>query len=478
MKNIFNLMLTLCVGVQANFMVAQATYEGNDISAPSGSFLGWDNSVSSPLRITHQAYLPILFSTDNTERMRIAEFGNVGVGTGASGLGPKFFSVLMNSNASSSTFENIAIKGHNRYFATEPQDHVGINGICDGDNDDEGMRNIAGWFVARNGDQSIGIESYVGAEPVSYYEAGRLGWGVRSTAIDHTESNVAVDGRAAPHPNHLTGFVVGIVGGVDGGGSNMYAGWFEGDVSVNGTVYSSSDVNLKENIEPLEDALNIINQLEPKTYEFSDEYQFMNFPDGLQYGLIAQDVETVLPGFVKNTSRPARLDSLGVEISPELSYKQMSYTNLIPILVAGIKEQQAVINAQNDLLAEVLDRLEAVENCCNSERSQSTPGNSGVLQEKMLNEKSIEGGNELYQNIPNPFRESTTINYLLEEGGRVQLSIYDKTGKVLTTLIDATQDRGHYNTVWNANGMPSGVYHYALYVNGELLVKRAIKLQE
>jgi hypothetical protein len=458
MKNIFRLMLVLIVGVQANFTVAQATYEGNDSSAPVGSFLGWDNTMTSiPLRIAHQANQPMIFSTNNTERFRIAEFGNVGVGTGNAGLGPKFFSLLMNANASANPFENIAIKGHNRYFATEPQDHVGINGICDGNNDDEGMRNIAGWFVARNGDQSIGIESYVGAEPVSYYEAGRLGWGVRSTAIDHTESNVAVDGRAAPHPNHLTSFVVGIVGGVDGGGSNMYAGWFEGDVSVNGTIYSSSDGNLKENIEPLENAMSIINQLEPKTYEFSDEYQFMNFPDGLQYGLIAQDVETVLPGFVKNTARPARLDSLGVEISPALSYKQMSYTNLIPILIAGMKEQQAIINSQNELLAEVLDRLNAIENCCNPDGTRSTPGTNGSLPEKSNQEKSIEGGNELNQNVPNPFRESTTISYTLEKGGKVQLSVYDKQGKMVTALTDANQNAGHYSVIWNANGMPSGV---------------------
>jgi len=449
---------------------------GNNISGTE--WFGADNTSTVPLLLVHRANQPMIFSTNSTERMRIAEFGNVGVGTGASGLGPKFFSVLMNSNASSSTFENIAIKGHNRYFAAEPQDHVGINGICDGSNDDEGMRNIAGWFFARNAFQNIGLETYVGADPMNSATVGRLGWGVRSIATDHINGNVAVDGRAAPHPSHLSAFVVGIVGGVDGGGSNMYAGWFEGDVTINGTIYNPSDENLKENIEPLEDAMSIINQLEPKTYEFSEEYQFMNFPDGLQYGLIAQDVETVLPGFVKNSNRPARLDSLGIEISPELSYKQMSYTNLIPILVAGIKEQQAVIDAQNDLLAEVLDRLEAVENCCSSERSHSTSGNSGVILEKMLNEKSIDGGNELYQNIPNPFRESTTISYSLEEGGRVQLNIYDKTGKVVTTLTDANQGPGRYSEVWNANGMPSGVYHYALYVNGELLVKRAIKLQE
>ena len=60
----------------------------------------------------------------------------------------------------------------------------------------------------------------------------------------------------------------------------------------------------------------------------------------------------------------------------------------------------------------------------------------------------------------------------------MQLAIYDGNGKVVTTLVDANQENGRYSEVWNANGMPAGVYHYALYVDGELLVKRAIKLQE
>jgi hypothetical protein len=130
------------------------------------------------------------------------------------------------------------------------------------------------------------------------------------------------------------------------------------------------------------------------------------------------------------------------------------------------------------MMEQLASMQQQINQCCNaSDGSKSMPG--GAIQPQDLNnQKSLDGGNELFQNIPNPFRESTTISYSLEEGGRVQLSIYDKTGKAVTTLTDANQGPGRYSEVWNANGMSSGVYHYALYVNGELLVKRAIKLQE
>lgn len=172
------------------------------------------------------------------------------------------------------------------------------------------------------------------------------------------------------------------------------------------------------------------------------------------------------------------IDTLGIVLEEELTFKTVNYTGLIPILIAGMKEQQSIINAQNELLAQVLDRLEAVEQCCNYDGNRSTPGTSGTFPEKLNQEKSIEGGNELKQNVPNPFRESTTINYHLEKSGKVQLFVYDKNGKVITTLTDANQSAGHYSVVWNAQGLPSGVYNYALYVDGELLVKRALKLKD
>jgi len=288
---------------------------------------------------------------------------------------------------------------------------------------------------------------------------------------------------------------IGVYGIVPTGGSN-YAGVFAGDILVNG-IYYPSDEALKININELQNGLSVINQLSPKSYHYNvGEFAQLNLPSESQFGFLAQELAEVLPELTKTGWSPPVYNQDGTEIAAELEYTSVNYIGLIPVVISAIKEQQSQIaaqdqsiaqlqeslNNQNEALAQMMEQLstmqQQINQCCNaSDDSKSIPGRA-IQPQDLNNQKSIEGGNELYQNIPNPFRESTTISYSLEEGGRVQLSIYDKTGKVVTTLTDANQGPGRYSEVWNANGMPAGVYHYALYVDGELLVKRAIKLQE
>jgi len=322
--------------------------------------------------------------------------------------------------------------------------------------------------------------------------ASNINFGVHGsvTATTVSNNNVGVYGFASGsviHHNFGGYFLacdvkpIGVYAEACNGGGP--AGYFAGTIVTLGTPISLSDETVKTDITPLEGALDIISQLEPVHYNFNTEsYSHLNLDPGLNYGFRAQQVQEVLPNLVKEVIHPAKLDSLGNEISPEENLLGIQYQQMISILTAGMKEQQSIIENQNEVLAQMMEQLsnmqQQINECCNSgDGNRSMPG--GIIQPQDLNnEKSIDGGNELYQNIPNPFRESTTISYQLVEGGRVQLSIYDKTGKVVTTLTDANQGPGRYSEVWNANGMPSGVYHYALYVNGELLVKRAIKLQE
>jgi uncharacterized coiled-coil protein SlyX len=279
-------------------------------------------------------------------------------------------------------------------------------------------------------------------------------------------------------------------------GTNSWAGYFTGNFTSTGTFLLVSDEQFKTNVEDFESGLDVINQLSPKTYEFlHEQYPKMSLSQGNQYGFIAQELAQVVPELVGTVVAPTLLDSLGNEISSSIECQAVNYIGLVPILISAVKEQQTQIAAQDESIAELQESLnnqnEALAQMMEQialmqqQLNQCCQGNGGTPSPKSIEQRfdfnsapNIEGGNELFQNIPNPFRESTTISYLLEEGGRVQLNIYDKTGKVVTTLTDANQSPGRYSEVWNANGMPSGVYHYALYVNGELLVKRAIKLQE
>ncbi|MBK9599486.1 MAG: tail fiber domain-containing protein [Flavobacteriales bacterium] len=71
--------------------------------------------------------------------------------------------------------------------------------------------------------------------------------------------------------------------------------------------------------------------VDPKTYDFDrDQFGFMHLPTEHQYGLIAQEMEAVLPELVTTIHQPAMLDSAGAEESPAIDFKAMNYQGAHP----------------------------------------------------------------------------------------------------------------------------------------------------
>jgi hypothetical protein len=136
------------------------------------------------------------------------------------------------------------------------------------------------------------------------------------------------------------------IGGTPGPGSPpgpTYAGFFNGDVYI-ANMYGPSDRKLKKDIRDLDNALGIVMQLSPKTYEYRrDEFPGMALPGGKQYGLIAQEVEQVLPEIVMDNVNPAKQDQNGNVISQQVDFKSLSYQELVPVLIKAIQEQQEQI---------------------------------------------------------------------------------------------------------------------------------------
>lgn len=79
---------------------------------------------------------------------------------------------------------------------------------------------------------------------------------------------------------------------------------------------------------------------------------------------------------------------------------------------------------------------------------------------------------QLNQNYPNPFSNSTTINYVLPENSMIQLSIYNLYGQKVTDLVDQEMNAGTHEVTWNARNFDGGNYLIGLKTNSGLLTKK------
>jgi hypothetical protein len=80
----------------------------------------------------------------------------------------------------------------------------------------------------------------------------------------------------------------------------------------------------------------------------------------------------------------------------------------------------------------------------------------------------------LLQNFPNPATDVTRINYELNEAGRVNVKVYDITGKQVMSIEEGLLPAGTHRTVLNVNDLPAGVYQYTLTVGENQLTRKMV----
>jgi hypothetical protein len=108
--------------------------------------------------------------------------------------------------------------------------------------------------------------------------------------------------------------------------------------ATNATI-ETSDIRFKENIQPLDKGLEIINKLKPVKFNFISTTE-NNFSEFDEIGFIAQDVEGALSTELFAKAVVKKLDE-----DKDDSALGLMTEKLIPILVKAIQEQQALIKA-------------------------------------------------------------------------------------------------------------------------------------
>ncbi len=227
-----------------------------------------------------------------------------------------------------------------------------------------------------------------------------------------------------------------------------------GSITYNGALNNASDRRLKTNINNFNYGLEEVLQLSPVTYQYNNKAKFRN-AGKQQVGLVAQDLQAVAPELVSTFTYEE--EDADARVVKSEDYLMINESSIKYMLVNAIKEQQNVIEAQEDKIASLEERLEQIEALIGAQ------GTSGT--------QTIELGgasSELFQNQPNPFSETTRIKYTLNRDVQnASMQITDIDGKVLKVVRLDNVNNGE--VVVKANELAAGTYFYSMIVDGQII---------
>ena len=292
---------------------------------------------TSQCDIKNNSTKPIVFSTNSTERMRIDSSGNVGIGTDApdgrlhvAGSGVEVF--LENSDTTAN--------GSHEFKMTALKQGIGFNVLT-----------LGGWEHRFNVGGAQGQAAKIDSSGIFYVGKGTTAFGAIGSYIS---SGGAVGFTAATTPLSLNR-VAGTTGEI---ASFWYNTSQKGSITVtaSATAYNtSSDYRLKENITPVQGAVDIVKAMQPVTYTFKSDGSWHD-------GFLAHELQELHPRAVvgeKDAMKdeeyevtPAVLDEDGVVVTEAVmgtrsvpDYQQVDYSKITPILTAALQEALNKIDA-------------------------------------------------------------------------------------------------------------------------------------
>lgn len=310
---------------------------GNAYFGVAGWYLG--NTDTGIIIATDSSSRPIRFYT-NFEQMRIAGNGNVLIGTttdsgykldvaGTFRASTSGIVARMQTSTNASEVLQLANSGGDS-GSVQGTTHLGINFFSVGTNSpvritayQNGTSGYAGgmYFSTRsaNSDSApveamrITHDQLIGLGPVSSFTTTHRVW------IDKGSSTYAVYSQGSIQVN----------AGAIGVGVTPSATTGRIDAGNDIVAYSTSDSRLKENITPIANALDKVKSLTGVEFDWKEETKGVHGYEGHDVGVIAQEVQAVLPEAIRTN---------------DTGYLSVRYEKMIALLIEGMKEQQNQID--------------------------------------------------------------------------------------------------------------------------------------
>lgn len=334
-------------------------------------------------------------------------------------------------------------------------DIVGVRFITKADPAAPEPTSIALWATGQHGTMNnIGVQGF--GEGSCKGESRSVG--VHGRAKDGN-INIGVEGDLSfgKCEGHTPQINIGVQGDASNANGPALAGNFIGDVVVTGVFSNPSDINLKKDITDLNVA-GFLSRLSAKSYTFKrSENERLALPDGIHFGFLAQELEQVYPNLVTQVTQPDKVDQNGNVIAKGKQIKVINYIELIPVLTAGIQEQQKIIEKQNAQITQIEAELAAIKASGvnrDVDAGKTTP---------ILTSKSSLAAD------PNPFQKATKVSYDLTGNNyaHAEIKVQDRNGLDLKQ-ISLTDAKGE--VVINSSDLSTtGVYYVYLTVDNNIV---------
>ena len=328
----------------------------------------------------------------------------------------------------------------------------------------------------------------------SYYPTARnygKACGVMGLAANSTNGyNYGIIGSLAGDQNGagVYGTMLGDYGvNIDG----QYAGYFNGDVKVTGTLYApvltttaASANNTSTHIALAEANMISASTVSDKLSQLSAIQYNMEMPAALANTKATR----VSLNLLKDTLDAIKADTMEVAYPSdiELQALEKNHYGLMAAQLQQIYPDLVCENQQGDLCINYIEMIPLLVESIKELKAEITTlqrGNTGggavVMTRAAYSDTDIEKSTAitipmLKQNSPNPFTENTVIEYTLPESiQNANIYIYDMNGKQIEQI--ALTERGESSVTVNGGQLSAGMYLYSLIADGKIIdTKRMI----